>query len=347
MDVKHSQKRVEVKSLFYKTATAIIFVLSAGCHRRPLVDEVCSTTSSTALIPVAVDWSVSGITPSESVDGTDYVHRVSLRFFPHDGSEPFDRYLEESIYSGEIELPEGEYSVVVFNESIYDIYWSDVFEFINVDNYDEFMAVLVDDGEEYSTEAYKLASWSIDHYEVTESMISKSRATTSRATLSKYESEMLSTLEQIVLQPLTCYVNVTANIQNLSSAQSVSCDVSGFSDRVYMASGESHTNQTTHSMSLTSRQYIDDENKHGAISDKRLILTKSTDVEAEFKLKFNILLTDGTKHSPDEPLEFDVAHQVTKYATDDYELSADFEIPETSSGIDVEGWEDEEIVTIY
>ncbi|MFR9602914.1 MAG: DUF5119 domain-containing protein [Rikenellaceae bacterium] len=329
-------------------SVAIFLVVGGGCKRRPMVDEVCgSASSTTALIPVNIDWSVSGIDPTEGDDGTDYVHRVSLRFFPLDGSAPFDRYLEEDIYSGSIELPEGEYSVVVFNESIYDAYWSDVFEFLNVDDYDEFMAELVDEDETYSTEAYKLASWSLDYYEVTEQMISQTRSTTSRSSLSDYDSQMLSVLEGVVLQPLTCYVNVIANIQNLSSAQSVSCDVSGFSDRVYMASGESHTNQTTHSLSLTSREYTDDENTHGAISNKRLILTKSTHEEAEFKLKFNVLLNDGTQHSPTEPLEFDVAHQVTRYATDDYDLSADFELPEVSSGIDIEGWEDEEVLTIY
>ncbi|MFI3282277.1 MAG: DUF5119 domain-containing protein [Rikenellaceae bacterium] len=331
------------------TFTFIILLCFAGCCRRPLVDEVCNGSSSlsTALIPVAVDWSISGITPSDNTYDDDYVHRVSLRFFPHDGTAVFDRYLESSIYEGSIELPVGVYSVVVFNESIYDTYWEGVFNFVNVDDYDNFMAELVDEDEEYSTEAYKLASWSIDEFEVTESMVSVSRAQTSRTILSSYESEMLSTLEGIVLQPLTCYINVTATIENLVSAQNVYCEVSGFSSSVYMASGDSHTDQTQHAMELTSRSYTDDENTHGSITQKRLVLTKSTHDAAEFKLKFEILLTDGTQHSPDEPLEFDVAHQVTRYATDDYDLSAEFSLPEVTGGIDVEGWGDDEIITIY
>ncbi len=329
----------------------IVLFTTIGCTRRPLVDEVCEegTSSVTALIPVAIDWSISGISPTDYTYDTDgdYVHRVSLRFFPHDGTTPFDRYLESNIYTGYIEIPVGTYSVVVFNESIYDIYWDGVFNFINVDDYDNFMAELAEEDEEYSTEAYKLASWSLDEYEVTQSMIIASRSTTSRAVVSSYEEGMLSALEEIVLLPLTCYVDVTANIENLASAQNVYCDVSGFSSRVYMASGESHTNQTTHAMELTSRTYTDDENTHGSITQKRLILTKSTHDEAEFKLSFEILLRDGSTHSPDEPLEFDVSHQVTRYATDDFELSADFSLPEVSGGIDVEGWQSEEVVTIY
>lgn len=344
MDVKQSQKRLKVKRL---VITGILFLFVVGCKRRPLVDEVCTTAEVTALIPVAIDWSESKITPSENSYDEDYVHRVSLRFFPHDGTAPFDRYLEDDVYSGEIELPVGTYSVVVFNESIYDPYWDGVFEFVNVDDYDNFMAELVDEDEEYSTEAYKLASWSLDDYEVTESMITKTRSATSRSTTSSCEDDMLSALENIVLQPLTCYVNVTANIEYLSSAQGVYCDVSGFSSSVYMASGESHPDQTLHSMELTSREYTDDDNTHGGISEKRLVLTKSTDEAAEFKLAFEIMLSDGTLHTPDEPLEFDVSQQLTRYATDDYDLSADFTLPEVSSGIDIEEWVDEESITIY
>ncbi len=317
----------------------------AGCRRRALVDEIC--VASSALIPVAIDWSISGITPSTSSSDDEYVHRVSLRFFPLDGTSPFDRYLESNIYEGSIELPVGEYSVVVFNESIYDPYWEGVFEFANIDDYATFMAELVDEDEEYSTEAYKLASWSIDYYEVTQSMVGVTRLAQSRSDLSTSDDEMLSALENIVLQPLTCYVSVTASIENLVSAQNVYCEVSGFSNRVYMASGESHSDQTLHYMELNDRTYNDDTNTHGDINQKRLILTKSTHSEAQFKLSFEIMLTDGTLHAPDEPLEFDVDHQVTRYASDDYELSAEFSLPEVSSGIDVEEWVDEEVVTIY
>ncbi len=328
---------------------AVIFILmSVSCSRRPLVGEVCVDNLSTAVIPVAVDWSISGITPAEGVNDEDYVHRVSLRFFPVDGSEPFDRYLESNIYEGEIEVPIGEYSVVVFNESIYDTFWSDVYRFENVDDFDNFIAVLIEDelSAEYSTEAYKLASWSVEHFEVTQSMVNTTRLAQSYTRLSSEETRMLTTLEDIILQPLTCYINVSANIQYLSSAQYVACEVTGFADRVYMASGESHSTQTLHKVELVDREYSDDENKHGTISESRLVLSKSTDDAAEYKLLFEIYLTDGTQHSPDEPLEFDVSHQVTRYATDDYDLSADLELPEVTSGIDVEGWSDEEVVTL-
>ncbi len=315
--------------------TMLIITLLVGCERRPIVDEVCTGydgegVASSVLVPVKVDWSESRITPSTNSYDDDYVHRVSLRFFPTDGSSAFERYLEGNIYDGYVWVPEGEYSVVAYNESIDDPYWEGVFDFVDVDDYDNFMAVLADEDEEYSTQAYKLASWSLDYYEVSDDTKSGD-----------------SELEQIKLMPLTCYVNITATVTNLSSAQSLYCDVSGFSDRVYMASGESHPTATVHRMELISREYSDDENKHGTTSHERLILEKSTDEESSLVLKFEILLADGTWHDPDEALEFDVSHQTTRYATDDYDLSAEFELPEISTGIDVDVWVDEEVITIF
>ncbi len=307
----------------------LIATLCLSCMRRPMVDELCQDSSADELIAVKVDWSQSRITPSEDSNSGDYVHRVSIRFFPTDGSAVFDRYLEGDIYQGSIDVPDGEYDVVVFNESIYDPYWSGVFEFLNVDDYDEFIAELVDEDAEYSTEAYKLASWSIEGYTVSQ------------------QTRSSSELENVVLQPLTCYVNVSAEVENLASAQSVYCEVQGFSNRVYMASGESHVDQTLHTMELITREYSDDENQHGAISHERLILTRSTDQESNLKLIFEVYLTDGTLHQADTPLEFDVESQATRYATDDYDLSVQFSLPEVSGGIDVGGWETGGVVTIF
>ncbi len=325
----------------------IIILLSAACTRRPLYDEVCSAKRDVALIPVKIDWSISGITPSKSSSSAEYVHRVSLRFFPKDGGEVVERYLEDNVYEGVIELSVGEYSVVAYNESIDDPYWNGVFNFVNVDDYDNFMAQLADEDEGYSSEAYKLASWSLDDYVVTPSMATVSYTSRSGVKLSTLEDDMLSALEGVVMQLLTCYVNVSAAITNLSSAQSVTCDVQGFSGSVYMASGESHPSQALHTMELTQREYTDDESKHGTISDERLILTRSTHEDASLKLTFEVYLRNGSIHTPEEPLEFDVDHQATRYATEYFNLSAQFELPETSSGIDVDGWEDEEVLTIY
>ncbi len=326
----------------------ILTIFTLSCSRRPLVNELCDASLSTAVIPVAVDWSISGITPSESATDDDYVHRVSLRFFPVEGGAAFDRYLEGDIYKGEIELPRGKYNVVVFNESIYDKFWDDVFEFENVDDFDNFIALLLENEEDegHASEAYKLASWSMRDFEVTQSMVNATRLEQGLTRLSESDTRMVSTLQDIVLRPLTCYINVSANIQYLSSAQYIACEVSGFANRVYMASGESHESQTLHNVELTEREYSDSQGKHGAISASKLAFTTSLDSQAEYKLKFEVTLTDGTKHTDTEPLEFDVAHQITRYATQDFDLSADFDLPEVSNGIDVDDWESDEVVTL-
>ncbi|MFR9557092.1 MAG: hypothetical protein SNJ35_05910 [Rikenellaceae bacterium] len=77
----------------------IIFVMIA-CERNSIP---CSTLSpQSALIPVAVDWSESGLYVAESRNDEDEVHRLSLRFFPDDGGEPFERYLESNLNSANI-----------------------------------------------------------------------------------------------------------------------------------------------------------------------------------------------------------------------------------------------------
>ncbi|MFI3319541.1 MAG: DUF5119 domain-containing protein [Rikenellaceae bacterium] len=321
-----------MKSTLYTTALILSLIANSSCIRRSLTDYVCQR--ETATIPVTVDWTQSGITPSDdSRTETDYVHRVSLRFFPLDGSTPFDRYLETNIYEGEITLPEGSYSIVAFNESIYDTYWNGYINFINTEDYDTFAVELVDEeGDGVATSPLKLASWSLGEYTITEDMISTTKA---------------ATPIEVTLQPLTCYTTVTAQITNLSSAQTVTATASGLTDRMYMASGEAHTSTTSHSLALSTVEWDDDSEQHGSISARILTFDNSTDTNATYTLEFDVILVDGTRHTPDEPLIFDVSHQITRYATDDFSLSAEFEIPETSGSIEVDEWGDKTTINLF
>ncbi len=333
----------------------IILLLSLiSCKRRPLSDDVCQR--STALIPVEIDWSISGINPtSESRTDGDYVHRVSLRFFPKDGSQPFDRYLEKSVFEGEIEVPIGSYSVVVFNESIYDPYWDGFIEFINVDDYDTFAVELVDNESGVSNEPLKLASWRLDNFGVTQAMVNTTRSTRTGdkyAALSPIDREMTTSFIPVTLQPITCYTTVSAHIENLSSAQRVEATFRGFAHRMYMASGESHSSTSSHKMRLSTVEWDDESEKvHGTISARMLTFDASADPDAKYELAMDVILVDGSQHTPQEPLIYDVTHQVmeqiTRYASDDFTLSCEFSVPQTEGGIGVDNWEDENIIDIY
>ncbi len=335
----------------------ITFLSTLGCTRRPLVDACPAESGESATIGVTVDWSESGIESSESRSDDDYIHRVSFRFFPLDGSTPFDRYLEDNITEGEIYVPIGEYSLVVFNESIYDSYWQGAIEFENSDNYSLFAAYLSDessttnpfyetsDSERISASALKLASWSIDRF-----VVSSEMALATKSGLSDEDIEMLEALNPVTPRPLTCTTTISVDVENLSSAATVYASLSGLSHKVFMASGDTHSTSVTHITQLTLRSWNDSSEQHGTISEERLTFSTPSEEQTHL-LTLDIVLVDGSLHSPDEELIFDVSDQIlgattTRYADSDLAASASISLPEVSGDIEVSEWGDSTEITI-
>ncbi len=339
-----------------KLTIIFIALALASCTRRDLTDVACDIEKESALVSVSVDWSVSGFDLSGDSRSADYIHRVSFRFFPKDGSAPFDRYLEGNVTSGQIYVPYGAYSVIVFNESIEDKYWEDAIEFENVDDYENFSARLVEEdrdnhpyfdlsqAERLSREALKLASMSIDHFVVTPAMSSVD----TRA-LSEEDVKMLAKVNPVVPRPLTCQTTISAKVENLKSAYIVRAWLSGLSHRVNMASGVTHDESTHHVVELRDREWSDAEQNHGSISATRLTFS-APESDSEHTVGLDVILIDGSRHKPDEPLIFDVTDQIraplTRYADSPLGASVEFSLPKVSGTIEVEGWDDDEQITI-
>ena len=213
--------------LSFFVATMVI----TTCERRPLENDELPPTAKLA---VKIDWSKSGIEPYAK-DGKG-VHRVSFRFFPHDSRLPiFERYLEGNVTEGEIEVSIGKYSVIVFNESLDDLnYWDGAITFTDVNSFADFAANAVPypaaqralefpfykplQGEQFIVEPLPLASWSIEHFEVTENMILVLQGVRASYTLSETEAEMVNAFINVVMRALTRPVNVTARVENMVSA---------------------------------------------------------------------------------------------------------------------------------
>lgn len=334
----------------------LLLLTAVGCTRRPLSQTGCSQSSDveSAEIAVSVDWSTTGydITSDE-----EYIHRVSFRFFPLDGSTPFDRYLEGDVESGVIEVPVGSYSIVIFNESIYDTYWQNAILFENVDSYELFAATIVDedrelydffyipdDDEALSVEALALASCSVDYFEVTESM-----ASLEQEQWGEEEQLMATRLNPVVPRRLTCYTTIGAVMENLSSAYTVHASLTGLAQRVFMATGEEDSLTTTHIWELSEREWDDEsEQQHGTISQSRL--TFSTPATEDHILTLDVLLIDGSRHDPEEELIYDVTDQIisstTRYADSDLGASVSLSLPVVTGDISVEGWGEETKVTL-
>ncbi len=330
-----------------------------GCTRRPLSLKGCGEQSGySAEIEVSVDWSLSGYDPAARSD-ENYIHRVSFRFFPLDGSEPFDRYLENDVERGTIFVPEGEYSVVVFNESIDDSYWKQAIRFEDCDNYTRFAAELVDQNSELyfyepateellSVEALFLASASVDRF-----VVSREMCTTEQWAWSEGDLSQIAQLNPVTPRRLTCATTLEAQMENLSSAFSVHASLTGLSQRVFMASGDPDTATTTHVGELTQREW-EDNLQHGTISESRLTFT-TPQSGAQHTLTLDIILVDGSHHEPEEPLVYDVTDQIvssatatpaTRYADNDLGASVSLSLPEVSGDVEVDEWGDEDTVTI-
>ena len=336
-------KRAMIISILVAAVTAPIFT---ACERRPLEDDF----GVTALIPVKIDWSRSNI-PVTEARGNGLVHRVSLRFFPKEGSPVFDRYLELNVIEGEIEVPVGEYSVVVFNESVYDIYWEDAITFSDVDSYDDFAATIVADNaanypfyhplrdEELIVSPFLLASWSLDDFTVTEEMVANSRSSTRRASRADGQENALT---KIVMRALTYNVNVTAHAENLSSAQLLQGAMRGFARTVYMASAETAQTPATHIFKLNSRVWDTGSSRHGTVSKSFLSFGRLPQDE-KYEINVDAVFIDGTIH--EEQLLWDVTDQVVAHPADaiDIDIDLDIQLPLITEGILVGDWDDEVI----
>ncbi len=332
-----------------------------GCTRRPLTDVACGAESGESVrLEVSVDWSLSRI--ESYMDEDDAVHRVSFRFFPTDGSKPFDRYLEGDTESGELDIPAGEYSVVIFNESIEDSYWSGSINFESVDSYPLFAATIAPqdsslyfyepaDDESLSVEALFLASCSIEYFVVSEAMCS-----TAQELWTEEDLAMAALLNPVAPRPLCCYTTIEVQTENLSSAYSVHASLTGLTQRVFMASGLTDTITTTHVGELQERVW-EDNLQHGVIRDSRLTFS-TPQGGGEHILTLDVMLTDGSHHSPDEELVFYVTDQITssaagstsslrtRYTESDLSASVSMSLPEVSGDVEVEAWDDESLVTI-
>ncbi len=325
---------------------AVAMQLFVACERRPLDDDF----GGTALIPVKIDWSLSNI-PVTDIRGNDHIHRVSLRFFPKDGSAAFDRYLEMNVIEGEIEVPVGEYSVVVFNESVYDIYWEDAIRFSDVDSYAGFAAEIVPDmaenypfyhpvaGEELIVAPFRLASWSLDDFTVTKEMVTTTR---SRTKVASGADAPENALTKIVMRALTRNVKVTAHVENLSSAQLIQGAMRGFARKVYMASGTTFQSPATHIFKLNSRVWDAGSNTHGTVSKGFLSFGRLPQNES-YQLNIDAVFIDGTVYG--QPLLFDVTDRITSLREDAIDIDIDLalQFPLITEGVFVGDWDDEVI----
>lgn len=330
-----------------KKIGCIVFLLIVmfGCIHEE-IDPNCKYQS--VQIPVLVDWSHSGINPTKN-ESDDYVHRVSFRFFPKDGSRPFELYLEENVYNGLIEVPVGVYDLIVMNESVYDVYWSDVVRFLNIDDFGSISAEVCEanpnqydfykpsPSEMFMVDIPKMASWSIQNYSITN------------------RHSQCDTL-RVPMQKLTHTCRVLATVKNLKSVSLMRGAKRGFAKRVYLASRITHETPATLFFVFNGRipqvgSSTDGTTEYSFRSFGALPIT------AEYTLGVDVILADGRRYIPQHTsdLEFNVTKYVVDYyasmgitrvVSDRIEIPISLTLPLVEGDIGVGEWGDDDTITV-
>jgi len=333
----------------------MMMLLLSSCYRR-LIEE--DEIRQEALIQVNIDWNSSGI-------DSNTIHKVSIRFFPKDDNgAAFDCYLEGNESQGEIMVPVGSYSVIVFNEAINDAnYWANSIVFSDENSYNDFAANAVtlsetarlqqfpyyvpQQGEQFIIEPIRrLASWSLDNFEVTDNMILVTQGYRPASSLTVEENNMLNALKQITMRALIRPVTITAQVENLVSAQTMYLAMQGLSRKVNMATGITTHSPSTYLFILNGRQYALNQ-RDGTARNTFLCFGRTPEPES-YIITADILLRSNVLYEPTTPLLFNVTNQlISGYQTNvPVNLNISIILPYIEGGVAIDDWGDDEELTV-
>ena len=359
MDTQTQMKRRNIYTWAVCLTAVCMMLLQGACQRRLLEDD---DLSKAALIKVKIDWSRTGLDPLAKSDDANRIHRVSIRFFPKDGQPVFDLFLETNVTEGKILVPVGSYSVIIFNESVDDYYWQDGITFTDVNSYSNFAANAVpyansqreqqfpfytpSVGERFVVEPLHLASWSLEHFEVTEGMVLVSHGRQAAPYVSNEENNMLNALSNVIMRPLTHKVTLTARVENLASMYIGYMAFQGLANKVYMASALTTSTPTTYLFTLNGRKY-DADKKSGTTNNSFLSFGRtgsSGAVGESYILAPDVLFITGELYNPTTPLRFDVTDQMKSQPASNFNIGVNisFKLPYVDGAIGVDDWEDVE-----
>lgn len=343
----------------YRLAGAVLLcsvLLFSGSCRRPTEDEV----GRVAKVPLTIDWSQSNI-------AVDEIHRVSVWVFPHDGTTPYDIRLQGDVTQGILELPMGKYALVVFNETV-DPTDRPGLRFVGREQYTTFCAVTAPDdfrgiytqtepdGTLFRKSPERLASWSLDEFEVTADMVVYTRdllvgqpAAPYQASAREAVTQELSKLHRIVPKPRVKVVAITARVQNLVSAQKASGAIKGAVVGVNLSTGQAVLEPVSHIFVLNGRKYDDPTNPgHGTLGAVVHVFDVVGADRFAFELHTDFLLHNGVIHNkvfditPDLKKEavhifINVGFNASGRSDDEIPLPI---IPESAGAIEVDQWKD-------
>ncbi len=319
-----------VKFVKYIIAFALILTLLGGCKRQTI--HQVETAASSARVGVTLDW-------SESNMERDEINNISIYVYPEGGTEPYIKVSGDIDY-GYVDLPEGVYTLLVFNDFVGDVQGV---QFGDQALFDHFyvQAMPSDQDESLAETIGQIAAWYATQIEVSPEMLWCSCCD---------PSPQITTQIELVAQPTprTTLCTVELTVENLDNAAQIEVTISGLAAGALMADDsrfERGEGELLYSLELDKYNYSSDTD--GVASGSVTTFGKPSGLDSQsYSLAIEIVLNTGEQLS----YQRDVTQQVE--AQDNVEivisLSGDDDqitLPaSTSSGFGVGDWGDNEQV---
>ncbi len=346
----------------------LAIVLSVfSCQRKPL--EELSVRHTVALIPVKIDWSESGIhvdRESNNIGDEDYVQKVSFRFFPTDGSRPFEYYLEgqtkedgSSIYGGIIPVPIGEYDILAMNESVLEekMYWSEYYIFKNIDSYAsisaqtlaksydftqppyDFYAPYKLPDEQFQVPARKIASWRMDKFDVTEDLVRRSHSAQTPA-------EVDSLTLDVLMRQLFVNINLSVEVENIKSLYKMRGVIKSLSTSKNLTTAVRGEEASSIMFQFDNKKIVSGESSTG--TKKHTVRSFGPHIFADpnekYLLYLDVIMVDGKRYEGQD-MVFDITKEL-KEGIDDLEIDVELpllKLPVATVDPSLDDWEDDDV----
>ena len=310
------------------TLLAALLLLTLGCERRPLEELFFET----AKFHIKIDWSKTKLDPDTDPDN---LYRASAWLFATDGTAPFaggksyKEYRLDSPRGGEIDVPVGRYSVLVFNNSTSE--FSSNVSFRNTADFGSFeyfanaatttRSTTTPDEDNYILEPDKLGAWSSTTLRVTPAMVILSQGLEYPITDSERVEALrdLKQLENVQPELLTPALRLTVYVKNIASATVAEGKFIGMAHSVQLADTTRSASGASHLFHLANRIYDTKAPKSGTIQAQFNTLGMLDRKDARYYVELRFTLTeelDGSKlypAPPAPPFRFDITDQMQKF----------------------------------
>lgn len=217
-------------------------LLLVNCTRRPMDYDY----TDKAEVTVILDWSLAEIDPNGA----------TILFYPEKDGSVITKLAATDTVS--LELEEGSYSILAFNETFNDF---DNILFRGSDNINSLEAYVEAEGVKNNTDTVIycnpdiLAAATYNNFEVTADMIQRSRYLKKERTLTKISNSDLTI--RLYPERIVHEVIVTAYIKGISNIASAGSYVSGFAGSVFVASGGYPNTGITQKVAFTEKVFLD------------------------------------------------------------------------------------------